>query len=89
MTTAVVTNPIGVGTWAIEPVHSSIDFSVRPLMVSKVHSRFETVSGTTTIAPDGTAAVTAEIDVTSPLKGLLRQPGAPVTIRTQLKRRQP
>ncbi|WP_041312294.1 YceI family protein [Mycobacterium sp. JS623] len=56
MTTA-VTNPIGVGTWPIDPVHSSIDFSTRPLMVSMVHGRFETISGTITIAPDSTAAV--------------------------------
>jgi polyisoprenoid-binding protein YceI len=65
MTTAAVTSPIGVGTWAIDPVHSSIEFSVRHLMVSKVRGAFETFSGTITIAPVSTAAVTAEIDVTS------------------------
>lgn len=53
------------GTWAIDPAHSSIDFSVRHLMVSKVRGRFETFSGAITFAPDGTPSVSAEIDVTS------------------------
>jgi polyisoprenoid-binding protein YceI len=65
MTTATATTPIGVGTWAIDPVHSSIDFSVRHLMVSKVRGKFETFGGTITVAPDGTPSVTAEIDVAS------------------------
>jgi polyisoprenoid-binding protein YceI len=33
------------GTWAIDPVHSEIAFSVRHLMVSKVRGRFETFEG--------------------------------------------
>ena len=65
MTTAIATTSIGVGTWAIDPVHSSIDFSVRHLMVSKVRGRFETFSGTITVAPDGTPSVAAEIDIAS------------------------
>ena len=67
MTTAmaIATTPLSVGTWAIDPVHSSIEFSVRHLMVSKVRGRFETFSGTITVARDGTPSVIAEIDVTS------------------------
>jgi polyisoprenoid-binding protein YceI len=65
MTTATTATPIGVGTWAIDPVHSSIDFSVRHLMVSKVRGKFETFSGTITVAPDGSPSVTAQIDVAS------------------------
>jgi polyisoprenoid-binding protein YceI len=65
MTTATATTPLRVGTWAIDPAHSSIDFSVRHLMVSKVRGRFETFSGTITVAPDGTPAVNAQIDVAS------------------------
>jgi polyisoprenoid-binding protein YceI len=34
-------------------------------MVSKVRGKFETFSGTVTVAPDGTPSVTAEIDVAS------------------------
>jgi polyisoprenoid-binding protein YceI len=65
MTMATQTTPLSVGTWVIDPAHSSIDFSVRHLMVSKVRGQFETFSGYITVAPDGTPAVTAEIDVTS------------------------
>src|SRR6185369_6594674 len=36
---------ISAGTWAIDPVHSSIGFSVRHLMVSKVRGNFENFSG--------------------------------------------
>jgi polyisoprenoid-binding protein YceI len=65
MTIATETTALSVGTWVIDPVHSSINFSVRHLMVSKVRGRFETFSGTITVAPDGTPSVTAEIDVAS------------------------
>ena len=65
MTTATVSSPVSAGTWAIDPAHSSIEFSVRHLMVSKVRGRFDTFSGHVTVAPDGTPAVTAEIDITS------------------------
>lgn len=35
-----------VTTWKIDPAHSSAEFSVRHLMVSKVRGRFEKISGT-------------------------------------------
>jgi polyisoprenoid-binding protein YceI len=63
MTTA--TSALSAGTWAIDPVHSSIAFSVRHLVVSKVRGVFDTFSGTITVAEDGTASVRAEIDVAS------------------------
>ncbi|BBX31159.1 hypothetical protein MMAG44476_12351 [Mycolicibacterium mageritense DSM 44476 = CIP 104973] len=53
------------GTWAIDPVHSSINFSVRHLMVSKVRGSFETFSGEIVVAEDGTPSVSATIDVNS------------------------
>ncbi|AQT79495.1 hypothetical protein B1R94_09740 [Mycolicibacterium litorale] len=53
------------GTWSIDPIHSSIAFSVRHLVVSKVRGTFGAFSGTITVGADGTPAVTAEIDVTS------------------------
>lgn len=64
MTTAAATG-LTAGTWAIDPVHSSISFSVRHLVVSKVRGTFGAFSGAITIAEDGTPAVTAEIDVDS------------------------
>lgn len=53
------------GTWAIDPVHSSISFWVRHLMVSKVRGTFDVFDGAITVADDGTPSVTAEIAVDS------------------------
>ncbi|MCV7280338.1 polyisoprenoid-binding protein [Mycolicibacterium flavescens] len=64
MTTALSTG-LSTGTWAIDPVHSTIGFSVRHLMVSKVRGTFDTFSGTITVGDDGVPSVTAEIDVNS------------------------
>lgn len=63
--TAATDNALGVGTWAIDPVHSTVGFSVRHLMVSKVRGTFDQFSGTITVGEDGTASVTAEIAVDS------------------------
>src|SRR6202171_359913 len=65
MTAATGTHQRRVGTWAIDPVHSSIGFSVRHLMVSKVRGNFENFSGAIVVAEDGTPSVTAEIAVDS------------------------
>ncbi|WHU47956.1 YceI family protein [Gordonia sp. L191] len=65
MSTPTVTAPIAAGTWTIDPVHSTVGFSVKHLMVSKVRGKFDTFSGTITVAEDGTPSVQAEIDVTS------------------------
>jgi polyisoprenoid-binding protein YceI len=63
MTTA--TTQLPAGTWAIDPVHSSITFSVRHLVVSKVRGGFDDFSGAITVAEDGTPSVSAEIAVGS------------------------
>ena len=65
MTAAVGAQKLSAGTWAIDPVHSSINFSVRHLMVGKIHGRFDEFSGAITSTEDGTPSVTAEIDVNS------------------------
>jgi polyisoprenoid-binding protein YceI len=59
------TNQLAEGTWAIDPAHSSIGFSVRHLVVSKVRGTFENFSGAILVAADGTPSVTAEIAVDS------------------------
>lgn len=64
MTTAVDTG-LTAGTWAIDPVHSTVGFSVRHLMVSKVRGTFDTFDGAITVAEDGTPSVTAQIAVDS------------------------
>jgi polyisoprenoid-binding protein YceI len=65
MTAAIGTTQLSAGTWAIDPVHSTIGFSVRHLMVSKVRGKFDTFSGAITIAEDGTPSVNADIAVDS------------------------
>ena len=54
------------GTWAIDPVHSDVSFSVRHLVVSKVRGRFGAASGTFVTADDPLASsVNATIDLAS------------------------
>jgi polyisoprenoid-binding protein YceI len=63
--TAVTATELSTGTWAIDPVHSTISFSVRHLMVSKVRGTFENFSGAVVVAEDGAPSVKAEIAVDS------------------------
>ncbi|CRK50648.1 conserved hypothetical protein [Rhodococcus sp. RD6.2] len=66
MTTATATLPtLTAGTWAIDTTHSTVGFSVRHLMVSKVRGTFNDFSGAITVAEDGTPSVSAEIQVAS------------------------
>src|SRR5262245_3758829 len=54
------------GTWALDPVHSEVGFSVRHLMVSKVRGRFATFEGTFVTAEDpAQSQVSATVDLTS------------------------
>ena len=63
--TAAVATDLTAGTWAVDPVHSSVNFWVRHLVVSKVRGSFGTFSGAIVVAEDGTPSVTAEIAVDS------------------------
>jgi polyisoprenoid-binding protein YceI len=65
MTTAVDTTTLSAGTWAIDPIHSSINFAVRHLVVGKTYGRFGKFSGAITIGEDGTPSVRAEVDANS------------------------
>ncbi len=54
------------GTWDIDPVHSSIGFVARHLMVSKVRGKFGTFEGQIVTAEDPLqSSATATIDTTS------------------------
>ena len=54
------------GTWAIDPVHSEVSFTVRHMMVSKVRGRFDTFEGTIVTAEDPlNSVVTASVDLSS------------------------
>ncbi|MFR9751719.1 YceI family protein [Nocardia sp. 004] len=64
MTTG-ITPTLATGTWAIDPAHSTLGFSVRHLMVSKVRGRFTDFAGALVIAEDGSASAEAQIRVDS------------------------
>ena len=54
------------GTWAIDPVHSEVSFTVRHMMVSKVRGRFDSFEGTiVTGANPLDSTVTASVDLSS------------------------
>jgi len=54
------------GTWAIDPVHSEVSFTVRHMMVSKVRGRFDTFEGTiVTAANPLDSTVNASVDLSS------------------------
>ena len=65
MTSSVTVPQLSAGTWAIDPAHSTVGFTVRHLMVSKVRGRFQDFTGTVTIDENGAPSIDAEIDVTS------------------------
>jgi polyisoprenoid-binding protein YceI len=54
------------GEWAIEPVHSSVGFTVRHLGLSKVRGQFNAFTGAVEIADDlFSSSVTASVDLSS------------------------
>ena len=54
------------GTWAIDPVHSEVSFSVRHMMVSKVRGHFTTFEGQIQVGEDLLASsVNVTIDMSS------------------------
>ncbi len=59
-----------VGTWNVDPVHSTIGFVARHLMISKVRGRFATFTGVITIAADPLlSTVVAEVQTASVTTG--------------------
>ncbi|MGR6967842.1 YceI family protein [Geodermatophilus sp. URMC 61] len=66
MTTAIQIPGYVVGTWDIDASHSTVGFSVRHMMVSKVRGYFTKFSGEIVTAEDPTrSTVTATIDMDS------------------------
>ena len=47
-------------TWQIDPMHTSVEFTVRHMMISNVKGTFEKTSGTVTV--EGSDPTTAKID---------------------------
>lgn len=59
------TQGLTAGTWVIDRSHSTLQFSVRHLMVSKVRGRFTNFTGALVVHPDGTADAVVEMQVDS------------------------
>jgi polyisoprenoid-binding protein YceI len=58
------------GTWAIDPVHSDVSFTVRHMMVSKVRGNFTKFEGAFVTGEDPEAStVTATVDLDSIVTG--------------------
>ena len=60
---AVVQPVIGRTTWAIDPVHSSVEFAVRHLMITTVKGRFADVQGTVVLDDATPSGSSAEITI--------------------------
>ncbi|WP_067855544.1 YceI family protein [Nocardia shimofusensis] len=65
MTANTTAKGLTAGTWVIDPAHSTVGFSVRHLMVSKVRGRFSDFDGKLVIGEDGSASAEAAIRVNS------------------------
>jgi polyisoprenoid-binding protein YceI len=48
--------PLPVGTWRVDPVHSSVEFQVKHLGIATVKGQFQEFEGTLTSGPDGARA---------------------------------
>ncbi|HEU5423644.1 MAG TPA: YceI family protein [Nitrolancea sp.] len=64
---AQATSNTGISTWTIDPVHSSVEFSVKHMMIATVKGQFSQVEGLIRFDPASheTAEVDAKIDTTS------------------------
>ena len=61
---AVVVQPVtGRTTWALDPVHSSVEFAVRHLMITTVKGRFAGVQGTVVLDDATPSGSSAEITI--------------------------
>lgn len=67
MTTTLAAHPqYRVGTWTLDPTHSTISFSVKHLAISKVRGTFDTFDVTVTTAEDpNNSRIEATIDIAS------------------------
>ena len=54
------------GTWTVDPTHSTIGFTARHLMITKVHGHFADFDGTVVVADDPLASnLSATVRLTS------------------------
>jgi polyisoprenoid-binding protein YceI len=53
---ATTQTPLPVGTWKVDPVHSSVEFQVKHLGIATVKGQFKDFEGTFEVGPDGASA---------------------------------
>lgn len=64
--TTIISLPLRSGTWTLDPVHSSVEFTVRHLGLAKVRGSFARFDATLSVGDDlATTAVHATIEVDS------------------------
>ena len=67
--------------WTLDPVHTTVGFSVRHLMITNVHGVFEKVTGTVRYDPDHPSA--AQIEVVIPTESVhTREPQRDAHLRS-------
>ena len=57
--------PVPAGTWGIDPVHSSIEFQVKHMMIATVKGRFTAFDGTLVASDDGGLTARGTVEVAS------------------------
>ncbi len=65
-TTTATTLPLQAGTWTIDPSHSTVEFTVRHLGLSKVRGRFNRFDARVDVGSNlGSTSLSAEVDLSS------------------------
>jgi polyisoprenoid-binding protein YceI len=66
MTTATHTLPLAPGTWTLDPLHCTVEFTARHMAISKVRGRFHSFDATVTVGDAlETSSMTASVDLSS------------------------
>jgi polyisoprenoid-binding protein YceI len=66
ITTSSTTLPLHAGTWTIDPTHSTVEFTVRHLGLSKVRGRFNRFDAQLHVGSDlASTSLTADVDLSS------------------------
>jgi polyisoprenoid-binding protein YceI len=65
MTTITVTTDLPSGTWHVDPVHSTVGFAVRHMLVSTFRGRFEAYDARLVVGDDGSAELVGTVEAAS------------------------
>jgi polyisoprenoid-binding protein YceI len=59
------TTKLPVGTWKLDPTHSSVSFAVKHMVVATFRGRFENIDATLTVGDDGAGQLLGTVDASS------------------------